>query len=159
MTWDVLVNLEKLREERQIDRIVLYYNKLQSGMSYEPGSATMFPLDSRWIQTLREKEWKSRTIPTYTQERNELFSFLTRQYIFVFLYRAFIESIASENASRLSSMQVAEKNIDERIEELDARFQHQRQSSITAELLDIVAGFEALTEEKEEEEEEHNLII
>jgi F-type H+-transporting ATPase subunit gamma len=56
-----------------------------------------------------------------------------------------MESLASENASRLSSMQAAEKNIQERLDELTTKYQHQRQESITAELLDIVSGFEVLS--------------
>jgi F-type H+-transporting ATPase subunit gamma len=57
---------------------------------------------------------------------------------------AIAESLAAENASRMASMQAAERNIDERIQELHNQFHRQRQTSITAELLDIVGGFEAL---------------
>jgi F-type H+-transporting ATPase subunit gamma len=71
---------------------------------------------------------------------------LVREYLFISLYHAFAESLASENASRLSSMQAAQKNIAERLSDLNAEYRRQRQSSITAELLDIVSGFEALTE-------------
>ena len=78
---------------------------------------------------------------------DRLFSALVRQYLFVSLYRAYTESMASENGARLSSMQAAEKNIQERLEELTAMHRQQRQESITSELLDIVSGFEALKEE------------
>jgi F-type H+-transporting ATPase subunit gamma len=61
-------------------------------------------------------------------------------------YRAFAESLASENASRLAAMQAAERSIDERLEELRGEFRYQRQHAITEELLDIVSGFEALNE-------------
>jgi F-type H+-transporting ATPase subunit gamma len=56
-----------------------------------------------------------------------------------------VESLAAENASRMASMQAAERNIDERIQELIKRLNQQRQTAITSELLDIVSGFEALT--------------
>jgi F-type H+-transporting ATPase subunit gamma len=75
-----------------------------------------------------------------------LFMSLIREYLFVSLYRAFAESLASENASRLASMQNAEKNIEERLQELNGQFHRQRQMTITEELLDIVAGFEAMKE-------------
>jgi F-type H+-transporting ATPase subunit gamma len=75
---------------------------------------------------------------------NRLFSWLIREYLFVSLYRAFAESLASENASRLASMQVAERNIENRLDELSAQYHQQRQSAIDAELFDLVAGFEAL---------------
>jgi F-type H+-transporting ATPase subunit gamma len=73
-----------------------------------------------------------------------LFSSLIREYLFISLFRAFAESLASENASRLASMQGAERNIEEMLHELNADFQKQRQMAITEELLDIVSGFEAL---------------
>jgi F-type H+-transporting ATPase subunit gamma len=75
-----------------------------------------------------------------------LFSTLIRQYLFVSLFQAFAESLASENASRLAAMQRAEQNIGDRLEELNAEFHRRRQMSITSELLDIVSGFEALKE-------------
>jgi F0F1-type ATP synthase, gamma subunit len=70
-----------------------------------------------------------------------------RHYLFFSLYRAFVESLASENASRLASMQMAEKNIEEHLNELSAQFHRRRQSAITSELLDVVTGFEAITGE------------
>ena len=73
-----------------------------------------------------------------------LFSALVQQYLFVALYRACAESLASEDASRLAAMQNAERNIKDRLDELHAEYHHQRQNSITAELLDIVAGYEAV---------------
>jgi F-type H+-transporting ATPase subunit gamma len=76
-----------------------------------------------------------------------LFSGLVREYLFAGLFRAFAQSLASENASRLASMQGAEKNIEGRLAELQNRFHQQRQMSITEELLDIVSGFEALKQE------------
>jgi len=73
-----------------------------------------------------------------------LFSALIRQHLFVVLYRAVAESLASENASRLASMQAAEKNIQEHLAGLTMRYHQERQQSITEELLDIVTGFETL---------------
>ncbi len=52
--------------------------------------------------------------------------------------------MASENVSRLTAMQKAEQNVEEQLDELNAQFNRQRQNAITEELLDIVAGFEAL---------------
>jgi len=65
----------------------------------------------------------------------------------VSLYRAFAESLASENASRLASMQNAEKNIEEQLQDLNVQYHRTRQMTITEELLDIVAGFEAMQQQ------------
>jgi F-type H+-transporting ATPase subunit gamma len=73
-----------------------------------------------------------------------LFEKLSREYLFITLYYAVVQSLASENAARLAAMQAAEKNIDEKKEEVRTMFNQKRQSSITEELLDIVGGFEAL---------------
>lgn len=80
----------------------------------------------------------------FTMDRERLFWALIQQYLFVSLFRAIAESAASENASRLASMQGAEKNIREQLAELNSRYHQQRQMTITEELLDIVSGFEAL---------------
>jgi F-type H+-transporting ATPase subunit gamma len=69
---------------------------------------------------------------------------LVREYLFVSLFRACAESLASENASRLAAMQRAEKNIDELQENLNRTFHRLRQSGIDEELFDVVSGFEAL---------------
>jgi F-type H+-transporting ATPase subunit gamma len=74
-----------------------------------------------------------------------LISALLGQYLFVALYQALAESLASENAARLAAMQAAENNIEERLKDLRLQYNQLRQSTITEELLDIVAGFEALT--------------
>jgi F-type H+-transporting ATPase subunit gamma len=86
-------------------------------------------------------------LPLFTMDWMTLFSALIRQYLFVFLFRAFAESLASENASRLASMQGAERNIHSQLSELTMQYHQQRQMAITEELLDIVSGFEALERE------------
>jgi F-type H+-transporting ATPase subunit gamma len=70
---------------------------------------------------------------------------LIREYLFISLFRACAESLASENASRLAAMQRADKNIDELLEDLNRTFHRLRQSGIDEELFDVVSGFEALT--------------
>ncbi|MCX9084971.1 MAG: F0F1 ATP synthase subunit gamma [Candidatus Methanoperedens sp.] len=141
---EVLINIEELRLKKDIDQIVLFYNKPATGTSFNPNMVYLLPFDPEWIKTLSGKKWPSRTLPAYTMEWESLYTSLTRQYLFFSLYRAFVESIASENASRLASMQVAEKNIEDRLRELHTGFNLQRQTSITSELLDIMTGFEAL---------------
>lgn len=140
----IVTTINKWESKGNINKVILFYNKLISSASYKPQTRHLLPLDHTWFQTITRKEWPSRTIPTFTMNRNNLFSALVHQYIFVSLYQAFLESMASENASRLLSMQTAERNIEERIEELQALYRHQHQNSITSELLDIVSGFEAL---------------
>jgi F-type H+-transporting ATPase subunit gamma len=76
---------------------------------------------------------------------NALFSELIQEYLYVSVFRAFAASLSAENASRLSSMEAAEQNIEDRLDNLEHRFHQVRQHSITSELLDIVSGAEAAT--------------
>jgi F-type H+-transporting ATPase subunit gamma len=75
--------------------------------------------------------------------------------LFVSLFTACAESLASENASRIAAMQAAEKNIEQRLDELRGAFNLMRQSAITEELLDVVTGFEALSNERENRTTKH----
>lgn len=140
----LLIMIEEWRAQRGVDRLLLFYNRFLSGAKHHPYSLQLLPLDAQWLRTLEQKTWPSPVLPLFTMDRDRLFSRLIRQYLFVTLSRACAESLASENASRLASMQNAERNILERFDELQAQFHQQRQTEITGELLDIVAGFEAL---------------
>lgn len=144
MVQEILIKLEDLRSRKEIDRIVVFYHERLSGSTYNPRMVYLLPLSVEWLRGLEKKEWPTRTRPIYTMDWDRLFSALIRQYLFFLLYRAFAESLASENASRLSSMQAAEKNIQDRLEQLRIEFNQQRQNSITTEIMDIVAGYETL---------------
>jgi len=144
---DILVGVERWRVEQGVDQIMLFHHRPSSGASYEPRTVYLFPVDVKWISSLRERPWPTHMLPAFSMDWNDLFASLVQQYLRVVLFRALAESLASENASRLASMQAAEKNIEERIGRLRTRFHQFRQASITEELLDVVSGYEALSTE------------
>ncbi|HEO69630.1 MAG TPA: F0F1 ATP synthase subunit gamma, partial [Candidatus Hydrogenedentes bacterium] len=115
-----------------------------AGAAYEPHAVRMLPLDLDWLRALGARKWPSRRVPVCAGDWDASFASLVRQQLFVSLFRAYAESLASENASRLAAMQAAERNIEERIDRLHVRYRQKRQADITEELLDVVAGFEAL---------------
>lgn len=131
--------------QQQDQGIWMVYNQPLSSTSYRPVVEQLLPIDQAWLSELGKRSWPTRQIPTYTMSRTKLLAALIRHYLFIALYRACVGSLASENAARLVTMQNAEQTIEERITSLTASFHQQRQTEITAELLDIVAGFEALT--------------
>jgi F-type H+-transporting ATPase subunit gamma len=145
---DLLVAIERWEAEKELNQVFLFYSLHQTGASYRPHHVHLLPVDETWLRRLRVKSWPTRILPTYTLDWDTLFSALIREYLFISLFRAFAESLASENASRLASMQAAEKNIEEQLAELKKQFHQMRQMGITEELLDIVSGFEALTSKK-----------
>jgi F-type H+-transporting ATPase subunit gamma len=133
---------------RGIGMVLLFYCRFLSGVSYRPQGTLLLPVDTRWIHSLKAKRWPSRVIPMYTMDTERLFHALIREFLFVSLFRAFADSLASENAARLASMQVAERNIEDRLKALTSQFHQCRQTAITSELLDIISAFEALKEKQ-----------
>ena len=144
---DVLLKVEELRFREGIEQFLLIHHRPIAPAGCAPATVQLLPIDAAWLRGLAERSWDSRSLPTFTMGWRELFSALIRQHLFVSLYRAFAESMASENASRLASMQAAEKNIQDHLSVLAVEYHQGRQQSITEELLDIVAGFETLTKE------------
>ncbi|MBN2251241.1 MAG: F0F1 ATP synthase subunit gamma, partial [Candidatus Altiarchaeota archaeon] len=112
--------------------------------TFRPSMARLLPLDTEWLNELAERRWPSRSLPTFSMEPDRLLSSLVREHIFSSLYRAFVESLASENASRLSSMQAAERNIEEHLNELSSQYRKRRQEAISSEMQDVLVGFEDL---------------
>ncbi|MGO1469146.1 MAG: F0F1 ATP synthase subunit gamma [Tissierella sp.] len=139
----LLVEIDELRDNIPVEKIILYYNRPKDDATFVEDTELLFPIDlSELIKY--QSIWDSKSIPTYFVKKETIISDLIRQYFFITLYRTFCFSLASENASRLASMQSAEKNIDERLEELNFEYRRERQNSITSELNDVVSGFKAI---------------
>jgi len=140
----ILIEIEKQREQGKAAEVYLYHNRPKSGAVYEPVMQRLLPLDETWERGLSELEWPTANLPEVIAGGEATLQALVREYLFISLFRACAESLASENASRLAAMQRAEKNIDELLEYLNQDFHQLRQSSIDAELFDVVSGFEAM---------------
>jgi F-type H+-transporting ATPase subunit gamma len=140
---DLLARIEEWRI-RGIAMVVLFNCRLVTGVYYRPRGLRLLPVDADWIRGLQAKRWPTRVLPTHFLDTERLLHSLIHEYLFVSLFRAFAESLASENAARLASMQVAERNIEDRLKALTSEFHQSRQAAITSELLDIISGFEAL---------------
>lgn len=87
-------------------------------------------------------------LPSFPHDWEELLVGLLRQDLFVALYRSVAEGKAAEHGARLSAMQAAEQNIEERIDRLRNEYHQLRQAQITEQLLDVVSGFEVLREDR-----------
>jgi F-type H+-transporting ATPase subunit gamma len=140
----ILLEIEALRARGEAEQVYLFHNRPRSGAVYEPVVQRLLPLDDAWRTGLAGLRWPTRNLPEVLSKSERTRQALIREYLFISLFRACAESLASENASRLAAMQRAEKNIDELREDLNQTFHRQRQSAIDEELFDVISGFEAL---------------
>jgi len=145
LVGQILVESEKHRNQGKINELHLFYNRPTSGAIYAPVNQRLLPLDENWRRKLAELPWPTKNLPEVMGGGTSTLRALIHEYLFVSLFRACAESLASENASRLSAMQRADKNIDELLEVLNGTFHRLRQSNIDEELFDVVSGFEALS--------------
>lgn len=144
LVQDLVVELRDWIDRRGVERVQLFYCTPRSGAAYRPRRVRLLPVDRRWLQAIQARPWPDNQLPWYAMDWEPLFAALIREYLFVSLYRAAVDSLTAENASRLAAMQRAESNIEERLGDLQGRYQQARQTGITEELQDIVSGFEAL---------------
>lgn len=144
----ILVDTQLRHDHGEVSELHLFYNRSESGAVYLPVSQRLLPLDEKWMIRLSGLHWPTGHSSGGMGDSTETLRAFIREYLFVSLFRACVESLASENASRLASMQRAEKNIEELLTDLRGSFHRLRQSSIDEELFDVISGFELLRAEK-----------
>jgi F-type H+-transporting ATPase subunit gamma len=126
----------------------VFHNRPLSAAIYEPVSQRLLPLDAQWRSNLAAIHWPTANLPEVMCDGIETLRKLIREYLFISLFRACAESLASENASRLAAMQRADKNIHDLLEQLNSTSHELRQNGIDEELFDVISGFEALRESR-----------
>lgn len=124
----------------------LFHNRPVDSGLYQPCGQQLLPIDWHSFEPLSRTPWPARSHPTTFEPGATLRRHLIHQYLFVSVFRACAESQASEHASRLATLQAAERHLDDRRTDLTNLYRRARQGVITAELLDVVSGFEALNQ-------------
>ena len=125
----------------------LFYNRPGPGATFAPTDRRLLPLDTAWQGTLaRPKPWPGRDEARSAGpwDADAPCALLIREYLFISLFRACAESLASENASRLAAMDRADQNIGKLLGTLQSDLHRLRQESIDEELSDVISGFRAL---------------
>ncbi|MEO8368414.1 MAG: F0F1 ATP synthase subunit gamma [Candidatus Solibacter sp.] len=145
LVGQILVETEAGQRHGDVTELHLFHNRPTSGSVYAPVSQRLLPLDEDWRRELADSPWPAGSLPEVMGGGTSTLRALIREYLFVSLFRACAESLASENASRLAAMQRADKNIEELLEDLNRKFHRQRQNGIDEELFDVISGFEALS--------------
>ena len=129
-----------------VQQLYLFYNSSKLGPIYGPVSQRLLPLDETWRRSMIRIPWPTKKLPEVLGSSTRTVQALIREYLFVSLFRACAESLASENASRLAAMERAERNIDQLREDLQKTFFRLRQNKIDEELFDVISGVEALAD-------------
>jgi len=140
---EILTQSEKVYNQQNTAEFYVFHNQPKPGTGYEPVMQQLLPLDEKWKQQLKP-HWPTNKLPEIIGDMQTTLLALAREYLFMSLFKACAESLATENTSRLEAMQRAEKNIGELLDDLDQKFHRLRQSSIDEELFDVVSGFESL---------------
>ncbi len=147
LVGQIQIESEAQRAKGGYARLYVFHNRPQSGALYGPVSQRLLPLDTQWLEGLAKVRWPTGNLPEVMGGGTGTLRALIREYLFISLFRACAESLASENASRLAAMERADRNIDELLENLHGTFHRLRQSGIDEELFDVISGFEALSVE------------
>ncbi len=145
LVGQILLENETRYSRGEIIGLHLFYNSPESGAVYTPVSQQLLPLDENCRHKPSGLPWPTGNLPEIINGGAATLPLLIREFLFVSLFRACAESLASENSSRLAAMQRADKNIGELLEDLNGTFHRLRQSGIDEELFDVISGFEALS--------------
>jgi F-type H+-transporting ATPase subunit gamma len=144
LTEDLVLVLDGWQDQGEHLEVLVYGSRPVPVGPARAHRVRLLPLAEERRRELAEAPWPTRMLPRRTVDRPVLLGELVRQELFVSLTRLLAWSAASEHASRLAAMQAAEHNIDERLDGLRRAYHGRRQTAITTEMLDIVAGAEAV---------------
>jgi F-type H+-transporting ATPase subunit gamma len=123
-----------------MDEVVIVYNEFKTVISQKVTMMKLLPLVSQETEGSVEPA----TDFIYEPSQEEIYNVLLPKNVEIQIYRALLESQASEEAARMTAMENATKNANEMIDKLTLQYNKARQASITKELMDIVGGVEAL---------------
>ncbi len=139
--FDILEVIEKEIENKTSDKVFLYYTANDDTMNGTLTKTRLIPVDKKILENAQKKVWPTNNIPYWQTNSKTLIVDLLKQYIFVGLNNALINSIASEQKNRLITLQNAENNINDLIRTKNLEYNQKRQGTITSELLDVVTGY------------------
>ena len=128
--------------KEEYDELYLIYNQFVNVSVQKPTVVRLFPLPSIGQET--DVDTDSMLEYTYEPSEEVLMQRLLPMYVHVLVYRALLETSAGENGARMAAMDNATSNCQELISSLTLKMNKARQAAITAELMDIVGGTEAL---------------
>ena len=139
--------LAELYEAEEVDRVVLIYNRFESALVQRVTTTDLLPIREEVLAGDEPTEEKSGGVSgdfIYEPEPEEILQRLLPVYLETEIYRALLESAAAFLASQMTAMRNASKNAGELIDNLTLSLNRARQAEITQEILEVVAGADAL---------------
>ncbi len=152
---DVADGLASAYVDDKVDRVEVFYNGYISAVNQEVRHETLLPLQQADVIANEEDEdgengngedehIHDRALWIYEPDPEEILARLVPDYVEISIYRAMLESTASEHGARMSAMRNASDNAAELIDDLTLAANRQRQAEITQEIMEVVAGAEGL---------------
>jgi F-type H+-transporting ATPase subunit gamma len=141
--------LAELYTEQQVDRVVLVYNRFESALVQRVTVSDLLPIPEDVLEDTVEQSDRERALRgdfIYEPEPEQILQRLLPVYLETEIYRALLESAASFLAAQMTAMRNASKNAGELIDRYTLQMNRARQAQITQEILEIVAGADALTQ-------------
>jgi F-type H+-transporting ATPase subunit gamma len=140
--------LADLYVDGTVDRVVVVYNQFVSPLVQRVTEQEVLPISEELLGRDEEEERERSSLVgdfIYEPEPEEILARLLPVYLETELYRSLLESAASEHGSRMTAMRNASKSAGELIDSLTLAMNRARQAEITQEILEVVAGADALT--------------
>jgi F-type H+-transporting ATPase subunit gamma len=134
--------------DETVDRVVIVYNAFESALVQRVTVSEVLPVPLDVLEEDVAEEAETRRLAgdfIYEPEPEEILARLLPVYVETEVYRALLESAASEHGARMTAMRNASKSAGELIDNLTLAMNRARQAQITQEILEIVAGADALT--------------
>ena len=139
----------------EVDVVEIFYNGYISPLRQVVRRETLLPLQRASVMGEEDEEEEEpdreepahthRALVEYEPEPEEILQRLVPDYVEISVYRALLESTASEHGARMTAMRNASENAGELIEDLTLEMNRARQAEITQEIMEVVAGAESLT--------------
>ena len=151
---EIASDLTQAYVDGEVDRVDVFYNGYESALTQVVTRETLLPLQEASIfegdeegEDAAEEEDQSSghsALVEYEPDPEEILQRLVPEYVQVSIYRALLESTASEHGARMTAMRNASENAGDLIKDLTLQFNRERQAAITQEIMEVVAGAESL---------------
>jgi F-type H+-transporting ATPase subunit gamma len=135
--------------DEKLDRVEIVFNHYESPLVQTVDSNVLLPIQQiedvlKMEEDEQEEDQHQRALWIYEPDPEEILRRLVTDYVEISVYRALLESTASEHGARMTAMRNASENASELIEDYTLEMNRQRQADITAEIMEVVAGAEGL---------------